>query len=135
MNQLNQSSDTVKVFYRARAMYSMIDPEKTYNDELICLNQGILYRQQKPKQILSTFQLFPNPATESISLRYEIAEEQKAHLLIRNSIGQTVYFTNVSPKERELEINIHDLVNGIYTVQLYSVDDMVLHQEKLVIIK
>jgi len=112
----------------------MLDPEKTYNDELICLNQGILYRQQKPQNVFSYFSMFPNPAQETITVRFEIAEEHKTHWVIRNNIGQEVNFNIVSPKQGELEINIHDLVNGIYTVQLLS-EDVLLHQEKLVIIR
>jgi len=112
----------------------MLDPEKTYNDELICLNQGILYRQQKPKQLQSAFSLYPNPAHESVTLRYDIAEEQKSQIVIRNSIGQYVYFSVLSMEEKEVEIKLHNLSNGIYTVQLLS-GDYLLHQEKLVIIR
>ncbi len=63
-------------------MYSMIDPEKTYNDELICLNQGILYRKGKPKTFLPAFRLFPNPENETFSVRYDLVENQKAQLVL-----------------------------------------------------
>jgi hypothetical protein len=112
----------------------MFDPEKTYNDEAICLNQGLLYRKGKTDKTLAAFSLFPNPAGESITLRYEIAEEQKSNVVIRNSIGQRVYFSILSSGEKEMEIKTHTLNNGIYTVQLFS-GDMLLHQEKLVIIR
>ncbi len=123
-----------KAVYRARALYSMVDPDKTYDDEIICLNQGILYRHGKEDEVITSFSLFPNPANESILLLYTLEVEQKAHLIIRNSVGQGVYFTDVSSKQRKLEINIRNLANGVYTVQFLSKNSL-LYQEKMVIIR
>ena len=133
-NLTNPSSDNVEVVYRARAMYAMIDPEKTYDDEMICLSQGIFYRQQKPEVTLSSFRMFPNPAFDQITVNYQIAEDQRAYLLIRNSLGQALQEFTLDGKKREINFNIQALMNGIYTVQLI-LEGQVSHQGKLVILR
>ena len=123
-----------KAVYRARAMYAMIDPDKTYDDEMICLSQGILYRQQKPEIAQASFRMFPNPAFAQITVNYQIAEDQRAYLLIRNSLGQALQEFTLDGKKREINFNIQALMNGIYTVQLI-LEGQVSHQGKLVILR
>jgi hypothetical protein len=123
-----------KAVYRARAMYAMIDPEKTYNDELICLSQGIFYRQQKPKDSIGGFKIFPNPAQETITVRFELNEENETNLLIRNHLGQEILIRTLPSKERECTINIQSLINGVYWIELKS-NNLLLYQDKLVILK
>ena len=120
--------------YRARAMYSNIDPEKTYDNSTICLTQGIMYRQQKKQISTSTFRVFPNPAYDQVNINYQIGDDQQADLLIRNSLGQILQKHVLFGNKKDLNLNIQMLANGIYTVQMVLQKE-IIQQEKLVILR
>ncbi|TAH43864.1 MAG: T9SS type A sorting domain-containing protein [Bacteroidetes bacterium] len=115
-------------------MYSIIDPEKTYDNANICLSQGILYRTQKNQDVPTIFKIFPNPAYDQVTISYHIGEEQKANLIIQNCLGQSLQLHELSGDQSELNLNIQMLMSGIYTVKIV-LDKQVLQQEKLVILR
>ncbi|TAH44395.1 MAG: T9SS type A sorting domain-containing protein [Bacteroidetes bacterium] len=115
-------------------MYSIIDPEKTYDNANICLSQGILYRTQNNQISNSGFLIFPNPAYDNLHINFEIEDDQRATLLIQNGIGQVVQEEILMGSVKERIFNIQNLSNGVYTVKM-RLNNEIIHQEKLVILR
>ncbi|TAH42655.1 MAG: T9SS type A sorting domain-containing protein [Bacteroidetes bacterium] len=93
-----------------------------------------MYRQQKNEFVTSTFRIFPNPAYDQVNVNYMIGEEQKAYLLIQNSLGQSLQQNLLLGSKNDLNLNIQMLANGIYTVQMV-LENEIIQQEKLVILR
>lgn len=71
---------------------------------------------EKSETNLSSIKLFPNPANDILNIELDIFKEEAVQLKILNNLGQIV-------REEELtnnSINIKDLPNGIYFINLKS---------------
>lgn len=84
---------------------------------------------------LSVFEIFPNPANKSFNLNFEplpgnsfAAYEVK----IIDLAGKTVYISEVNPGVNRLS---PALMNGAYTIQLYSENGKLIKTDKLVVIQ
>ncbi|MGI9191758.1 MAG: M43 family zinc metalloprotease [Chitinophagaceae bacterium] len=69
----------------------------------------------------SDIDIYPNPANQSLNVRYfaEINEEVAVRLI--NRMGQTVYSAKTqtySEGENHLKINTHDLADGLYFIEM-----------------
>jgi hypothetical protein len=80
---------------------------------------------QKPK-------LYPNPASQMATLNFNAAKESAYSLRVINSLGQSVYISegNAFEGANAIELNLENLSNGLYIVQL--VQDGSMQQVNLV---
>lgn len=70
-------------------------------------------------EVISSIDIYPNPASSNVSLAYNFQEGGNANISIVNMMGQVVY-TNVSENlgSDEININTNDFTNGIYFVTI-----------------
>ena len=83
--------------------------------------------------ISSQLRIYPNPATETVTISLKNASETTYRLRIMDLFGRTVYTQQVSAPDGNIHehVNLSDLSTGIYLVQLTS--DAETFQAKLTI--
>jgi hypothetical protein len=100
--------------------YAVIVSQNGCNDTSACVsitNTGINAPNQN-----NELKIYPNPANEKVIIELENLIGQ--HLKIVNAIGQVVYDAEI--KNKKIEIDLSDLANGIYTVQVQTAKGIVL---------
>jgi Secretion system C-terminal sorting domain len=75
--------------------------------------------QRTPDPIKSV-EIFPNPATEFINVKFEAPIAKKIRLSVHNVIGNTMELESEVIDEHEIRIRVKDLATGYY---LLSVKD------------
>lgn len=123
--------------YKARNLYALIDPMQTYDDDNICLNDGVLLRQASSNQnlnptIFEYASLFPNPATSSLNVSYELGKDIEGNIEIYNSYGQKVKSSLLKANEKSMVIDVKSFAIGIYSYTVKSTTGY-LQKGKLVI--
>jgi Secretion system C-terminal sorting domain len=123
--------------YVARGLYSIVDPRKDYNDQAICLSEGVVLRQASPKQIgeqgvFEYVSLFPNPASNSLTIKCELGKDVDGKIEMYNSYGQKVKSVPLNANEKSLVIDIKGLAIGVYSYSVKSTTGF-LQKGKLVI--
>ena len=119
--------------YKARGLYALFDPTVEWNDDITCMQNGVLLRR-KPTNSLPEIGLFPNPTTGRLTVVYSLEEYEKGLLEVIDIAGKTVSQRTVTNKSSTIEMNCSFLQNGIYFVKLSS-DGKMLFVGKLNIIK
>jgi hypothetical protein len=67
--------------------------------------------------------IYPNPATNQISIEFELAETKNTFIEVKNILGQTIKTianTTLSKGTNKIELNLSDFANGIYFIQLHN---------------
>jgi photosystem II stability/assembly factor-like uncharacterized protein len=77
------------------------------------------------------FSIYPNPATEQLTVNVEKKSNEPAYLIIYNTLGAAV--KKVLLEQSKQQINVSDLDNGFYTIEIKSANYR--GQEKLIIQK
>jgi hypothetical protein len=62
-----------------------------------------------------TLTAFPNPAHYKVCMQYALPEGNNGNMVIYNQLGSVVKEIPLSQTEGQVEVNINDLPNGIYT--------------------
>lgn len=73
--------------------------------------------------IENSISIYPNPTTNQITMEFELAETKNVSIDIKNVLGQTVKIISNSEFRKgnnKIEIELSDLINGVYFVQLES---------------
>ncbi len=74
----------------------------------------------------------PNPATDQIQLRWQQVGARQ--LVIRSITGQIVYQTALrNPYERQANISLPVLANGVYTVSILNQNQQLMQSERIII--
>ncbi len=69
----------------------------------------------------STFELFPNPATDMVILQLtDVISESNARVTIYDVQGKNVKMLNLSQGQSNFQINISDLEKGIYQMEVFD---------------
>jgi len=74
----------------------------------------------------SELKVFPNPAKDFINFNIE-SINQESELIIYNSLGQLIKRKNIRNSQKQIKINISDLITGIYYYQLIGKDKSLLY--------
>lgn len=120
--------------YQARAMYSLIDEDAYYLDKELCILPGNNWRKSETKNIEKVFELYPNPAQNTVTLYYPTIKQDVNTLYIYDALGKIVNASVLEANVNEHIINIRHLTGGVYYYKM-------LHNEtdtfsgKLVIVK
>ena len=72
--------------------------------------------KQLPEKALS--ELYPNPFNESFTVVYTIETESKTELQVMDLFGKIVYKADLDPKSTSHEVNLSNMADGMYLVQL-----------------
>ena len=92
--------------------------------------------QDMPYEVLestSDFDVYPNPAKDVLNVRLDDYAGQELTLTLTNNLGQVVKVQKVDSAEHTEQLNISDLVPGMYLISLKTSGDQV--QTKKVIVK
>jgi len=73
--------------------------------------------QRTPDPVKSV-EIFPNPATEFISVKFEAPVAKKVRLSVHNVIGNTMELETEMVDEHEIKIRVKDLATGYYLISV-----------------
>lgn len=129
LGQFGGLADDLRIYNRA---LSQEDIDDLYaNPEYSC---SITTSIADNKQIETSLNLYPNPATNIITISSdELSNNKNLSVEIVNSLGAVILSQN-SITENDNTINIQSLSNGIYFVQIKT-DNKIMATKKLVINK
>ena len=119
--------------FKARALYAQIDPQQSFDDALLCLQQGILLREGKD-DIHSAFKVYPNPTNNLLNIEYTIDTESKASISIYNTVGNFVLEKELDTKANKHQLSFKKFNNGIYYYKI-TVNGKQYDEGKIVVIK
>ncbi len=74
---------------------------------------------------LSAVSIAPNPASETMTVTYDLGISAKVNMVVVNAVGQVVYERNgafVASGEQQSEISVASFANGLYFLQLKSAE-------------
>lgn len=108
--------------YTARVLYSMHIENVDYDDDDLCILQGVPPRMKKDEDYTSSL-LYPNPAKNQSTLKYNLGAKQKGIFKLVNSLGISVYERNLVNSESELTIDCSNFQSGVYFYKVI-VDDV-----------
>jgi hypothetical protein len=115
--------ETFYYWYQTQSYYPLLYIQNTnttvsgysVNEKYVGYRQGILGIDEQ-NAIDSKFFCYPNPANESITVRYKLAQVQKLELTLFNLEGIPVFQSSM-PSNGRININIERLPNGIYLLR------------------
>jgi Secretion system C-terminal sorting domain/Fibronectin type III domain len=75
----------------------------------------------------NTWNVYPNPAHDELTIQYSVKEAHTTLLKLVDMSGRVVKQLNTMSEEglNEIALDLHDLANGIYTLQVYSNNELV----------
>jgi hypothetical protein len=87
---------------------------------IVSLGQGKdepFFNQRNPEPIKSV-SIFPNPAVEFVSVKFEAPVAKQVRLTVHNVIGNTMELENEIIDEHEIKIRVKDLATGYYLISV-----------------
>lgn len=119
--------------YIARTIYQLIE-EKSFNDETICEaeERKSLVGQGQMLDVVFGFDLFPNPASEHVTLAFQNLNNQKVNISLSNPSGQVVLVHEAYPNQYLLQVPLQGLPIGLYFCKV-STDNGTVTTRKLII--
>lgn len=115
--------------YHARSIRKLTEPNTDYDDALICLQSGYIYRSGKMNE--NSFSLYPNPSSGNFTLTYSLATD--GILGVIDLLGRHCYTRKLNSGENTTEFNLTDLIPGIYYYHIKNADGKLVFNGKLVI--
>ncbi len=110
--------------FKARGIHVLIDPEMEYDDENICLNEGVVLRQASHSSfshgVYEYAAFSPNPANNFANISFEFGKDIPGQIEIFNLLGQNVSSFLIPANEQSKNIDVSSLGNGIYTYTIKS---------------
>jgi hypothetical protein len=67
---------------------------------------------------VKSIQVYPNPATEFVSLKFEAPQAKKVKLVFHNILGNSIELESEIMDEHEIRIRVKDLTTGYYFVSV-----------------
>lgn len=98
--------------FEARSLLLLTNSELVWEDDVLCSGSSARMTSKKPNYIFA--RVYPNPATNTISLQYDLTSYSEARLEIIDTEGRKLKNQNLDIKDFSIEIDISDLVNGIF---------------------
>ena len=135
--------------YKARQLYAIYNPGVQYNDIDICNNVGLfkgnsLFTEENsylnglnaPTSIANLIEgevrLYPNPASDNITIAYKLTKGQTASLILYDMVGRERKVIALSDNVNRVQTSINDLEAGIYAYS-YSINRIQKSTGKLII--
>ena len=87
---------------------------------IVSMGQGKdepFFNQRNPEPIKSV-SIFPNPAVEFVSVKFEAPVAKQVRLTVHNVIGNTMELENEVIDEHEIKIRVKDLATGYYLISV-----------------
>ncbi len=119
--------------YAARSMYRLINDTVFFDDQLICMQHGIIVKsihQMDPNMT----GVVPNPAKDQATLLLERPLEETGSFVLFNAVGKEVMRLPVPPAETRLPFSTGSLATGLYHYRVV-VEDRLVGQGKWAILR
>ena len=84
---------------------------------------------------LETLEVYPNPSSTYIDVRYEIRDKRNATIKMYNAIGQQVYSSQISHLSAHISIDVRHLAKGMYYLRCLPVGQTGENEVRKVIIE
>jgi hypothetical protein len=136
--------------FKARMLNAMYYPGAYYEDLEICNNIGVfkngkglfdeennLINNTKGNNHLlenEIIKLYPNPATENVTIEYQLTDKEYGALILFDILGREVKRILLSNTIHIVTTNVHELKLGVYTYK-FLVNDIQRSTGKLIIAK
>jgi len=104
-----------KAVFRARNLISLYNDSIVYDDDMVCLQQGI-YKETGMVQQSIKFKLIPNPADDFVKLELSGEVEGICKIYITNVFGAKIMSDEFNCNQRSYNISTASFTPGIYFV-------------------
>jgi len=104
--------------FRARSMYSLVDPLAKYDDEALCAPAPEARPQPGPATEVLEFQLMPNPSQGEISIRLAKPLDEDARIIIYDTQGHIHKTQRLEAGEARFRVEAGQLPPGLYVCKL-----------------
>ncbi|MEO8085550.1 MAG: T9SS type A sorting domain-containing protein [Bacteroidota bacterium] len=107
-----------KPVYLARALYRVINPYETYDDDDVCTQLGY-YRKSNPHALAITYSfMYPNPTDKEITLSYYLTDKKPTQLRIFDSSLQLIAQEELNQMQTSKSLTLESISSGLY---LYNI--------------
>ena len=106
--------------FTARSLYYLVDPNISYDDRLLCLQEGVILREQNKSVISNYYKVYPNPTSNQVYINYNVEEDDQTIFLLYDGVGKLLLKKNLNPHQNELVIQVTDYENGIYFYEIVT---------------
>ena len=121
------------VVYQARALYrALLDTLVVFNDDSLCTaylpRHGNNNNPHSPTygtskklidgQATQAYNLYPNPNDGNISIIQRVAENEPVHVVVYNSIGQSVYTGSLQFTSYKSSVQLGSISSGVYLMSI-----------------
>ena len=120
--------------FKARSLYSLIDPLVKYQDEERCASEPEARLKATKLNAASAFRLIPNPARNEIQVMFAQPLDRGASIIIYDTQGRLHKIQDLEAGQAVFRINTEQLPSGLYYCKLYGVEGL-YNARKLVIIR
>jgi hypothetical protein len=105
--------------FRARALYTLIDDAQQYDDELLCLQHGIIVKSLQQENVAS-LSVIPNPAMDEATLLLSEALNGTAVFIVYDAVGAEVLRHNLPIETPRYAFSTATLAPGMYHYKVLS---------------
>ncbi len=116
---------------RARAMYQLT-VDTTFNDEVLCQLPPPITNLDDLEKSNSSFEVFPNPASDEIQIRFKDKSYHPVEARITNLNGQTLAVHTLNSSSETYTISTKSLLKGAYFLRI-SLENGDLLSDKILI--
>ena len=120
--------------YSARSLYGYMDDTTYFDDDLICISQGIAPRLANKSDKELHFSVYPNPAKGKATLTYELDDDRNGKFILYNSLGEMQVSYILDSKKQEFDFDTSSFANGVYYFFIKNIE-RTLFKGKLVLIR
>ena len=118
----------VQTFCNSQGVY------KNGSNILSEMNQSIdnLLNSKKGVVKVDEVKIYPNPASNTVTISYAIQQNEKASLTLYDIVGNEVRQVDLSSQNTNVSFSVADLITGVY-IYKYEISGRVVSTGKLVI--
>ena len=91
--------------------------DEEYDDDGVCLQNGIFRIPKTEQNIVPSFVLVPNPANDKVLVKFNTVIDGNCKLRIKNTVGSEIMVKDIL-SGNESEIDIKSFAPGIYLVEV-----------------
>lgn len=121
--------------FRARSLYSLVDPLVKYDDETLCAPAPEARPQQPHSPVVTDgFKLAPNPARDQITIRLHAPLKDNTLFTVYDAYGRVYLTQQLEVGETVFYVNTNQLRAGAYYCRVGSAG-VVYEPRKLAVIR
>jgi len=91
-------------------------------------------KKEPLQQKINKFLLYPNPASTTITIAYELKQNEKGNVIVYDILGREQMIIDLDCRANRVSVNINSFTHGLYTYK-YLVNNVQKEAGKLLIEK